>query len=477
MSRDEERVSWDAEADVVIVGAGAAGLAAGIEAAGIGAKTLVFEKRPGLFDSSTALSCGMFAFAGTETQRQQGIIDSNESFYADIVNVGGNKNDTELVRAYVDNQLAAYHWLEELGARWSKVVSAASGMSHPRGHSTDPEELIHILKRTADRCGVEFVVGAKANRLIANEQGRVEGVSVEITDGAQRTLNALAHKGVILTTGGFARNVKMLTSINQGFEKVAVTAGLGHHGDGHRMAEALGAYMKDMAYVKPSFELHVEGSSAGEILLMFCLGAVIVNSEGKRFVNESISYKDIGMASLNQSESLGFQIFDQKIFNLGVEKSREVSQWMQPKYFALGLDQARIKLLKTGSTVEELADKLHIPRRELVATIQTYNRYVDASDDPEFGRRTLSGNVGKPLKIDQPPFHGFATKSHFLATYAGVAVDRNMKVLGRQGGIAGLYAAGEVIGGFHGSSYHTGTALGKAVVFGRIAGANAARSA
>lgn len=451
-------------------------MAAGIEAAGLGAKTLLFEKRPSLFDSSTALSCGMFAFAGTDTQLQQGIIDSNESFYADIVNVGGNKNDTGLVRAFIDNQLAAYHWLEELGARWSRVVSAASGMSHPRGHSTDPEELICILKRTADRCGVELVVGAKANRLIVNEQGRVEGVSAAITDGSERTLNVLARKGVILTTGGFARNAKMLTSINQEFEKVAVTAGLGHDGDGHRMAEALGAYMKDMAYVKPSFELHVEGSSAGEILLLFCLGAVIVNSEGKRFVNESSSYKDIGMASLTQSQSLGFQIFDQRIFNQGVEKSQEAGRWMQSKYFALGLDQARIKLLKTASTIEELADQLQIPRRELVATIQAYNRFVDAGNDPEFGRRTLSGNVGQPSKIDQPPFYGFPTKSHFLATYAGVAVDRNMRVLGRQGGIAGLYAAGEIIGGFHGSSYHTGTALGKAIVFGRIAGANAARS-
>ena len=469
---NNEELSWNIETDVVVIGAGGAGLAAAIESASRGERTLVIEKQPDLSYSSTALSAGMFAFAGTNCQKDLGINDTNELFCEDILNVGKRENDPELVAAYIEKQLDTYYWLEKMGVKWSKVVSAAAGMSKPRAQSTDPKMLIQIIKKKADSYGMTFVFNAKATGLITCENERVCGVSVQ-TD---RRLNIRAKRGVILASGGFAHNVQMLASIDKRFEKVAATAGVGHTGDGHTMAEELGAYMKDLMYVKPSFELHVSGTSVCEILLMFFLGAVIVNKEGKRFVNESISYKDIGMASLEQPEAVGYQIFDKNIFNVGVEKAESISESISPKYYTLGLDKTRIDLLVQADTLEELAVKIGIPPKALVNTVNNYNKYVDSGRDIEFNRSSLSGSIGKPVKIDKAPYFSFETKSHFLATYAGIAVDKNMNVLCKNSTFSGLYAAGEIIGGFHGASYHTGTALGKAIIFGRVAGINVVKN-
>lgn len=463
---------WHTEADVVVIGAGGAGLAAAIEAASLGVTTLLLEKQSHIYDSSTALSAGMFAFAGTERQRSQGIVDTDECMYEDILNVGKRENDAGLVRRYVKHQLDTYRWLEEMGIEWSAEVSAASGMSVPRGHSTHPLELVRALKAKADECGVSFFFDTKAVALITDETGRVIGVTIE-GPGARR-MDVAARRGVILAAGGFARDPGRLERIDGRFKSVAVTAGAGHTGECHHMAEALGAFMKDMQYVKPSFELYVDGTSVKEILLMFCLGAIIVNTKGTRFVNESISYKDIGVAALDEPGSIGYQIFDRKIFDIGVEKSRKIGESMPPEYFAVGLDDRRIDLLVRADTLEELAVKVDIPPQALVDTVRRYNDSVAAGVDGEFGRATLSGDYGTPLKIDEPPYYSYATKSHFLATYAGVVVDGTMRVLTENGTIEGLYAAGEIIGGFHGASYHTGTALGKAVIFGRIAGKTAA---
>ena len=125
-----------------------------------------------------------------------------------------------------------------------------------------------------------------------------------------------------------------------------------------------------------------------------------------------------------------------------------------------------------ADTLEGLAVKTGLPQKVLVDTVNNYNQYVDSGEDLEFHRSTLSGDVGKPVKIDRPPYYSFETKSHFLATYAGIAVDKNMNVMRKKGKISGLCASGEVIGGFHGASYQTGTALSKAIIFGRIAGIN-----
>jgi fumarate reductase flavoprotein subunit len=182
------------------------------------------------------------------------------------------------------------------------------------------------------------------------------------------------------------------------------------------------------------------------------------------------------MASLDQTDGVGYMIFDQKIFDRAVENTRNASSAIPSENVVSGLDASRIRLLVKADTIEELADRTHVPRQELKETVERYNGFVAAGTDPEFGRSHLSANIGTPVKIETPPFYAYEAKSHFLATYAGLAIDDSTRVLTPDGHIEGLYAAGEAIGGFHGASYHSGAAVGQALVFGRIAGRTAARA-
>jgi flavocytochrome c len=467
---EDER--WDAEYDVVIAGAGGAGLAAAIEAAKAGAKTVVFEKQGKIWESSTAINVGMVAFAGTDVQERLGIEDSSELLYQDLLAVGRGKNIPGLVRTYADNQLDTYRWLTDMGVQWAEATTAAAGMSRPRGHFSDPLDMVRILKREAERQGAHVLYHCAVTRLVTDSDGRVTGI--ELKDRMNET-RVRARGGVVLATGGFARSPERLAGIDRRFSGMAATTGVGHTGDHLRMAEPLGAFFRDMEYVKPSYELHVTGDGATEICLVFYLGAIIVNREGRRFVNESIPYKDIGMASIDQTDGVGFMVFDQKIFDRGVQNTRNASSAIPPENVVSGLDESRIRLLVKADTIEELADRMRVPGQELVDTVERYNGFVDAGTDPEFGRSHLSANIGVPVKIETPPFYAYEAKSHFLATYAGLAIDENTRVLTADGHIEGLYAAGEAIGGFHGASYHSGAAVGQALIFGRIAGRQAAR--
>lgn len=204
---------------------------------------------------------------------------------------------------------------------------------------------------------------------------------------------------------------------------------------------------------------------------MFYNGAIIVNKRGERFINESLSYKDIGKAALGQPDGSGYQIFDRKIFKVASERGKSV---LRDKAL-WGLDETRIKRLVEGETIEELAGKIMVPSEALKRTIDKYNSDVDAGKDSTFGRATMVGAVGRVMKIDTPPFYAYESKGLLPATYGGIAVDEDMHVLTRRGKIPGLYAAGELVGGFHGASYMSGSAVLKAIIFGRLAGRSAAK--
>ena len=460
-------IPWSSEVDVVIVGAGGAGLEAAIEAALAGASALIFEKQARLLESSTAISVGRISFACTEVQKQNGIEDSNDLLIRDITETGQYKNDPELVQAYAANQLDTFRQLTNLGVRWSPTVSALAGMSVPRGHLTDPIDLVRILKRAVDALHVPVLFQTPVTDLITDHNGSVLGVSVLERSGL--TSRVRARNGVVLTSGGFARDAQRLATIDARFSKVVATSGLGHHGDGIRMALALGASTRDIEFVQPSFELHANGVTSDDILILYYQGGIIVNALGNRFVNESISYKDIARACLDQPRMMGFQIFDQTVFEKAVAGHKAAGQGSP-----MTLDAAKIRMLLSGNTLSELEAKAEIPAGALKQSIDRYNHFVTSGTDMDFGRQALAGKYGSPQRIEKPPFYAFATIGHLLATYGGIAVDKEMHVLRNGVPIPGLYAAGEAIGGFHGASYHSGSAIGKALVFGRMAGKNAA---
>jgi fumarate reductase flavoprotein subunit len=445
--------------DVIVIGGGAAGWSAALAAVESGASVLLIEKLPESGGSS-ALSGGCLALAGTDLQAAQGVVDSSDILFKDLCEVGQHVNDAALVRTYCDAQLATYDWLKQAGVTFSPVIETASGQSVPRVHTVDPADMVRALKAAAERRGkVDYRPNAAAKTLLADEGGRVKGVRLE--DGAE----LIADKAVIVASGGFAKNPEMLDQYAPQYAEAVFVAGAGSQGDGLRMATALGADLCDMDFVKGTFGKHPTDETNDHSLQAVYKGAIAVNQDGQRFVDESISYKLLGDAVMAQPWHTGYQIMDQGIFDTGDDRVRILD-------FGRRLEEG---LFYVGDTLKELAAQIEIEPDTLVATVTRYNGYVEAGHDPEFGRKHLVHQHGALRKIETPPFYAYPSTAVVFGTYCGLRIDSNARVLRANGSlIEGLFAAGEVTGGFHGAAYMTGSALGKAVVFGRIAGIEAA---
>ena len=457
---------WQRETDVVVIGGGLAGYCAALEAAAGGAAVLLFEKQPAIGGSSV-LAGGFFAFAGTDMQQAAGIDDSNARLYDDLRNAGGEQNDERLVRTYVDHQLATYEWLRKIGVTF-KPVQLSSAQSVPRTHPVDPQALIDRLRALAAQTGrVQTLVNAPVDRLVQDAPGgRVTGVGATL-DG--KPVLVAARRGVVLAAGGFSRNEEMLKQYVPHQAAGVRYGGAGNTGDGIRMACALGAGVRDMAFIKGTFGYHPNARThegRDWTKLPVYRGAIAVNSAGRRYVDESKSYKLLGDAVLLQPGAIAYQIFDQSIMD-------SAADGVPPFDFR---STQRRGLVFEAATVSELAAKIGVEAAQLTATVARYNGFVAAGADADFGRNGLSTGYGKLVKIERAPFYAYPSTSGIIATYCGLTVDTETRVLDGSGApIAGLYAAGELMGGFHGVSYMTGSALGKCVIFGRIAGRLAAQ--
>jgi fumarate reductase flavoprotein subunit len=450
------------EFDVIVIGGGLAGHCAALAAAEEGATAALLEKeqRTG---GSTALSGGFFAFADTPLQRARGIADSNDLLYDDLRKVGGPATDPALLRAYVDGQRELHDWLLERGAAFPAVERSA-GQSVPRSHQGDIGRILDLIASRAAATGrVTLRTGAAARRLLRDgNEGRVTGVRTDAGTIA-------ARGGVVLATGGFSRSEELLREFAPNQAKALRIGGAGNVGDGLRMAWRLGAGLRDMSFVKGTFGTHpTTGTEKHEILLGFYMGAIVVNRLGRRFIDESASYKLLGDACLAQPDALAFQIFDQNILDRS-----------EPDVPLFDIKPALERgLVVRAETPEELARLCGIDPAALADTLRRYNAGVDAGRDPEFGRDGICNHSGALVRIDQPPFYAYPSTSVVLATYCGLTVTPEAEVLDVFAErIDGLYAAGEITGGFHGTAYMTGTSLGKAALFGRVAGRNAARRA
>ena len=456
----------EATADLVVVGGGLAGVAAALEAADRGASVLLLEKMAELGGSSV-LSGGCLAFAGTDLQQAQAIEDSDDLLFSDLREVGAFENDERVVRAYVAHQLDTYQWLRRQGAEFSPVIEASSGQSVPRVHTVDPADLVRLLARRARATGrVEILTGSAVRRLLRGPAGeRVEGLTVEDDAGG---VSVASRRGVILASGGFSRNPELIHRFAPGYEKALLIGGDGNVGDGLRMAWQLGADVRDMPYIKGTFGKHPVDTTNLHACLAVYKGAIAVNQDGQRFVDESISYKLLGDACLRQPDGCAYQILDQAIFEQGENRVRILD-------FERRLEDG---LMIKGESLAELAARIEVPRQALLRTVADYNGFVGAGSDPQFGRKHLVHRYGALRRIDRPPFYAYPSTSAILATYCGLCIDERMRVIDVFGApIGGLFAAGEGVGGVHGGAYMTGSALGKAAIFGRIAARTATEGA
>jgi len=458
-------IVYDDSADVLVIGGGLAGLCAAIEAANTGAQVTLLEKR-GECGGSSVLSGGLLAFAGTDLQQAAGIRDSDAQLYDDLRRAGQEQNDAALVRTYVAHQRAAYDWLKKLGVVFTSVELAA-GHSVPRAHSLRSQDFLALMEQRARDTGrVKIVFDAAAERLLrAGDGARVEGVVAQI---GGKAANLHARRGVVLAAGGFARNAEMVNLFAPHQAKCVVYCGEGCDGDGVRMAWALGAGLRDVVHIKGTFGFHPDtGKTPGRDWSKHSVyrGAILVNKRAQRYVDESKSYKLLGDAVLQQPDALAYQIFDQGV----MDTSSDTAPLFKFKE-ALALGR-----LWSAPTLDALAQCTGLDAATLTATVARYNGFVRAGHDDDFGRAGLSSGYGKLVELTRGPWYAYPSTSGLIATYCGVTVDAETRVIDVFGHpIAGLFAAGEMTGGFHGVAYMTGSSLGKCVIFGRVAGRNAA---
>ncbi|MFI0405659.1 FAD-dependent oxidoreductase [Actinomadura sp. 3N508] len=442
---------------VLVLGAGLAGCAALLAAAEAGRYALLLEKT-GAIGGSTVKSAGLSAFAGTDEQAEQGIADSVDLLRKDLLDVGKHRNDPALVDLYCEHQLETYRWLKGHGVRYGEI-HAASGQSAPRSHPADTTRMLELLLKAAGARGARIMFDAAGDRLL-HDGSRVTGV--RLADGREVRADA-----VVLATGGFSMNPELLATFAPQMEHALRQGGAGNQGDGLKMAMALGAGLRDTPYIKGTYgHYHVEHPDEdGTGILAVYKGAIAVNREGRRFVDESKNYKEIGDAALAQPGVTTWQVFDSRTM---AQANDEV-----PIYEFAGRERAGM-LAKAG-TIAELEAEIGLPEGSLQRTVEEYNEAILQGRPDPFGRAHLSGGVGKPAPIDRPPYYAHPSGTVVLATYCGLTVDTRMRVLDWWGAPIGrLYAAGEITGGFHGAGYMTGTSIGKSGVFGRLAGIRAA---
>lgn len=439
----------DTTTDIVVIGAGGAGLTAAIEATKEGKKVIVVEKNSFMGGNTNYATGGMNA-SGTKYQEAEGIKDTNELFYKDTMEGGKNLNDPEIVKTLTEQSADIIYWLEGLGADLSKI-SRSGGQSVDRIHTTKDgspigDYLIKIFEKNVKELGIDVRLNTKAVEILS-EGNKATGIVVENSDGKQYKINA---KAVIIASGGFGANMEMVTKYKPELNGFSTTNQPGATGDAFKMIEKLDVALVDMEQIQihptaVGTELITEGVR-GE-------GAILVNKAGKRFINELETRDTVSKSILSQEDKKAFLVFDTAV----VDRLAAIK-----KYKSAGL-------LTEAATIKELAEKIGINTEELEKTVATYNGYAKANSDKEFGRRVLAGELVKG------PFYAVQVSPAIHHTMGGIKISTKTEVLNNSGKVVeGLYAAGEVTGGVHGGNRIGGNAVTDIAVFGRISGKSAA---
>ena len=498
----EESVDLTIDTDVLIIGAGGAGMTAALTASDAGKSVLVLESQPAVGGNSVKSTGGMNAAktvyqdanafdegAGIEktlkaaegyadneaitalaaTVKEQweawqaspeGYFDSTELFALDTLIGGKGLNDPELVNTLVNNSAAAIDYLDSIGIHLNNVA-AFGGASVKRIHRPVNDEgktvsvgayTVPLLEAACQgRDNLALLTDVTAQKLLTNEAGAVIGVEAVGKTGNKVTVNA---KAVILATGGFGANLDMVVQYKPDLEGFMTTNAAGIQGQGILMAAEIGAATVDMEQI----QIHPTVQADTASLITEGLrgdGAILVNANGERFIDEVGTRDVVSAAEIAQPGSFSWLVVDQKM----VDASSVIQG-----YITRGL------MLK-GDTYEALAAELGIPADAFAATMEKWNGCVAEKSDPDFGRTSFA----QPL--DTAPFYAVKVTAGIHHTMGGLKIDSQTHVLNTEGQIIpGLFAAGEVTGGVHGGNRLGGNAVADFVVFGRIAGQEAADS-
>lgn len=454
--------------DVVVIGAGGAGFSAAIEAASEGASVVILEQES-VVGGNTSYSGAGFNIPGNWVQKSQGIEDSLELFKQDTMNGGDNKNIEPLVDVLVERALPTAEWLRDT----VNVEIMDDFQKHFGGHTVARalvvkggvgSQMIYKMYEKAYELGVKIKVNTKATELVTDDNGRVVAVKAKNKSGQDLVFHGT--DGVIIAAGGFAGNVEMRMKYRPDLnETVKTTNAPGHEGSGIIMAQAVGADTKQMEYIQTYPFCFPTTGKIAFVADTRMYGAPMVNIEGKRFINENDRRDIVSKAILSQSDSYGYMVWDKDI--MAEARTLEIYKGEFDKLVA-------DKCLIEADTLEEAADFFGIDKEALAVTIENYNSYaedfiVNGTDtkvaDKEFNRNA------KMAKVENGPYYIQKVIPGVHHTMGGLAIDTEARVLTADGQVIdGLYAAGEVVGGIHGTNRLGGNALTDITVFGKLAG-------
>ena len=487
-------------ADVIVVGAGNAALCAALSAREHGARVLVLEKAPEhMRGGNSYFTGGGFRFPYNGLEDIRGLIPEmadeevnsieigsypQSQMYDDIMRVTEGLSDADLIETLVTRAYPTVQWMREQGLHWVLMYGRQSfevgGKQHFYGGLITEavgggKGLVDSLFDAAQARGIDIAYGAKVTGLLTDDIGRVTGVSARTPEGS-RDFEARA---VVLACGGFESNPEMRTRyLGPGWELAKVRGTRYNTGDGIRIAMDAGAQSHGhwSSCHAVAWDLNAPTFGDRNVADLFQkhsypLG-IVVNVEGKRFLDEgadlrNYTYAKYGREILKQPHRAAFQIFDAK-----------VSGKLRDEYYIARATKAE------SDTIPGLADALGIDKQSFIDTVQSFNAAVT---EGEFNPAVLDGKgttgIEPPKsnwaqRLDSPPFIGYAVTCGITFTFGGLKISPDARVLDTEDApIPGLYAAGELVGGLFYYNYAGGSGLMAGSVFGRIAGAEAAKAA
>ena len=487
------------DADIAIVGAGGAGMTAAITAAAEGKSVVILESQPMVGGNSVRATGGMNAgktvyqdenefaegagvektlkaaaekYADNETitalaatvaeqwaayqANPTGYFDSVELMELDTMIGGKGVNDPALVETLCSNSADAIDWLGEQGITLHSV-SSFGGASVKRIHRPVNAEgktvsvgsyMIPLLQENCEKAGVKMMLDTTATEILTDANGAAVGVKATGASGETVTVNA---KAVILASGGFGANLDMVVKYKPELKGFMTTNAPGIQGQGIEMAEAIGAATVDMDQI----QIHptVEANTAALITEgLRGDGAILINEEGQRFIDEVGTRDVVSAAEIAQTGSYSWLVVDQAM----ADASSVIQGYIKKGYTV------------TGTTYEELGKAMGVDAAAFAETMEKWNGYVEAKNDPDFGRTSFAN------PLNTAPYYAVKVTAGVHHTMGGLKINANTEVLNEKGEvIPGLFAAGEVTGGVHGANRLGGNAVADFTVFGRIAGAAA----
>jgi fumarate reductase flavoprotein subunit len=438
--------------DVVVVGGGGAGLAAAIQAHDEGARVLIVEKMPTIGGNTIKASAGMNA-AETRFQRVKGIQDSKALFYQETLKGGKNKNNPELLHRFVENAPEAIEWLASRGIMLNDITTTG-GMSIDRTHrpkdgSAVGGYLISGLVRNVTKRNIDVMLDTSVSDILL-ENGEVIGVRL-VTD-ENETLTVMTNS-VIVATGGFSANSQMVVKYRPDLAGFVTTNHKGATGGGIALLERIGAGTVDMGEI----QIHPTVEQNTAYLISESIrggGAILVNQQGSRFVNEMDTRDKVSAQIIALPEKYAYIVFDEHV---------RAKNKAADEYIAKGL-------VTSASSPKALAEALGMDYHAFLATLERYNGFVEKQHDDDFGRTTA---LRAP--INEGPFHAIQIAPGVHHTMGGVTINTETCVLDRTHNvIPGAFAAGEVVGGLHGGNRIGGNAVADIIIFGTLAGHQAA---